>query len=86
VGGIDTFTFTGDVAGTISTDLGTLTTLNVLPAQYTSTESGKTGWTLDSISCDDSNSSGDVQTRVATFNVEPNETVTCTFTNTKLPN
>lgn len=83
VGGEDTFTFTGSPSGTISTNNGTITVNSVVPNQYVSTESEKTGWTLDSIVCDDRNSTGDTQARTATFNVEAGETVTCTFTNTK---
>ena len=88
VGGIDTFSFTGNLSGSISTDLGTIQTM-VTPGQYTSTEDIKLGWDLDSIVCDDTNSpaggesTGDVSTRTATFNVEAGETVTCTFTNIK---
>ena len=52
-----------------------------MPGQYTSTESAEEGWDLTGISCDDGNSSGTDST--ATFNVEPGETVTCTFTNVK---
>ena len=56
------------------------------------------GWNLTSIVCDDTdstgdldtetatfsdgNSSGDLNTGTATFNVEPGESVTCVFTNT----
>jgi len=81
-GGTDTFDFTGTPNGSISTDLGTIQA-SVVPGQYTSTEGAKTGWDLNSIICDDGNSTGDVATRIATFNVEAGETITCTFTNTK---
>ncbi|QLG69612.1 MAG: internalin, putative [Candidatus Woesebacteria bacterium] len=84
VGGTDSFDFTGDVSGTINSNNGTLFKAEVLPGhQYTSTESAKTGWDLTSLTCDDENSIGNTSTRTATFNVEPGETVTCTFTNTK---
>src|SRR5207249_5849365 len=53
------------------------------PGQYTSTETVPAGWALTSISCDDTNSTGNVGTATATFNAEAGETVTCTFTNTK---
>jgi len=82
VGGTDTFDFTGSPNGSISTDLGTIQA-SVIPGQYTSTEGAKTGWNLNSITCDDTNSTGDVGARAATFNVAVGETVTCTFTNTK---
>jgi hypothetical protein len=40
---------------------------------------------LTSIECDDDNSSGDLGSRTATFELEAGETVKCTFTNTKEP-
>ncbi|HSD98561.1 MAG TPA: hypothetical protein VLB73_02570 [Patescibacteria group bacterium] len=87
VGGTGSFDFTGDVAGTISTDGGILTTSNVLPGTYTSVEGAATGWDLTNISCDDprsaTTSTEDVSAATATFKVDPGETVTCTFTNTK---
>ncbi len=82
VGGTDTFTFTGTPAGSISANNGTIEQ-GVVAGQYVSTEGVTAGWTLTSITCSDGNSSGSVPNRSATFNVEPNETVTCTFTNTK---
>jgi hypothetical protein len=71
------FNFTGDVAGDIA-DNGSIA-VKVTPGQYTSTETEFDGWTLESISCDDNNSSGSGST--ATFNVEAGESVTCTFVN-----
>src|SRR5207237_1369179 len=54
---------------------------------YTSTEAAKSGWDLTSLVCNDGSSttasSGDTSTRTATFKLDPGETVTCTFTNTK---
>jgi cysteine-rich repeat protein len=89
VGGTDSFTFTGDVAGTVNTNNETITVNDVLPGTYSSTESAKSGWDLNNITCNDPTSgtasNGNTSTRTATFNVEPNETVTCTFTNSKLP-
>ena len=76
-----TFSFTGARTGTIS-DGDTLELL-VEPGTYTMTESAKTGWDLTSISCNDANSTGNVGTRTATFIVASEETVKCTFTNTK---
>jgi hypothetical protein len=55
----------------------------VVPGQYTSTETVPAGWVLTGVSCDDGNSTGDTGTATATFNVEPGETVKCTFENTK---
>nr|WP_274388153.1 prealbumin-like fold domain-containing protein [Salsipaludibacter albus] len=75
------FTFTGDVGGILSD--GETASQSVDPGQYTSTEGALAGWDLTSLVCDDGNSSGDVETATATFNVEAGENVTCTFTNTK---
>src|SRR5205085_6997785 len=51
-------------------------------------EATKSGWSLTSILCDDPTSlnasSGDIATRAATYKLDPGETVTCIFTNTKL--
>jgi hypothetical protein len=74
-----TFTFGGDVAGTLGN--GQTATVAVAPGTYTSTETVPSGWDLTSISCDDANSTGNNTTGVATFNVEPGENVICTFTN-----
>jgi hypothetical protein len=82
VGGTGAFSFTGDVAGSISANEGTLTS-PVAPGTYTSVEGAIDGWDLTSIVCSDANSTGDTGTRTATFHLEAGETVTCTFTNTK---
>jgi Prealbumin-like fold domain len=82
-GAAGNFTFTGTAAGTIS-DGGQIVVDNLVPGQYTSTEGDPTpAFDLTSIVCNDSNSSGNVGTRTATFNVEAGETVKCIFTNTK---
>jgi len=80
-GSAQSFTFEGDAAGSI-TDAQTITVGNLLPGTYTSTETQVPGWDLTQISCDDGNSSGDVNTATATFNLEAGEAVTCVFTNT----
>ncbi len=82
-GAPDSFTFTGNAAGSIS-DGQQIVVSGLLPGTYTSSEDVPPGWTLDNISCDDNNSSGSGNT--ATFNLEAGETVKCTFTNrTDLP-
>ncbi|MBI5127730.1 hypothetical protein HZA76_04725 [Candidatus Roizmanbacteria bacterium] len=87
-GATGNFTFTGDAAGTISDD-GQITVNNLVPGQYTSTENDPTlAFDLTNITCDDTTnggtaSTGDVNSRTATFNVGPGETVKCTFTNTQ---
>jgi fimbrial isopeptide formation D2 family protein len=76
-----TFSFTGDVAGTLGD--GDQASASVAPGTYTSTEAVPAGWDLTAIDCSDSDSAGDLATATATFEVAPGETVTCTFTNTK---
>ncbi len=74
-----TFDFSGDLNGTIG-DGGSLSD-GVAPGTYSATETVPAGWVLTDISCDDGDSSGDTGTATATFEVDPGETVTCTFTN-----
>ncbi|MCI0633519.1 MAG: hypothetical protein L0206_06335, partial [Actinobacteria bacterium] len=83
-GASGTFEFSGDVAGSIG-DNGTIAVANLEPGSYTSTEGAAPGFNLTGIECDDANSSGNVGTRTATFELEAGETVTCTFTNTLIP-
>jgi hypothetical protein len=53
-----------------------------VPGTYYSTENDPTpNFDLQSIVCNDANSTGDVPTRKATFRVEAGETVRCVFTN-----
>jgi len=80
------FTFVGDVAGTI--DDGGQIVVSGLPADsYLSSELPTQGWRLYSIDCDDAGSATPSVTNVststgmATVNLDPAETVTCTFTN-----
>jgi len=79
-GAAGSFTFTGDATGTIS-DGGQIVVSNLAPGTYTSTEDLATGFELTSITCDDTNSTGDTTLRKATFVLEAGETVKCTFTN-----
>jgi hypothetical protein len=65
----------------------TKTFLDVVPGQYTVTEDDPgPGVFLSGLVCDDANSATpstvDLGAREATINVEPGETVTCTYTNT----
>lgn len=80
-GNATVFTFTGDIATTLS-DGQTSAVVSVAPGAHTVTESAAEGWLLTGISCDDANSTGDTGTRTATYNVVDDEIVTCTFTNT----
>jgi hypothetical protein len=81
-GSVATFGFTGDISATLS-DGGSSGT-NVAPGNYSVVESAKTGWSLTSIVCNDSDSSGNTGTRTASFVVAAGETVRCVFTNTQL--
>ncbi|MFX1354703.1 MAG: SdrD B-like domain-containing protein, partial [Promethearchaeota archaeon] len=77
----DTFTFSGDAAGTIS-DGQQIVVPSLTTGIYTSTEADSgLAFALTSIVCDDTDSTGDVGTRMATFNLQASETVTCVFTN-----
>lgn len=74
------FTFTGDVAG--SAQHGeTITAQNLTPGTYTSTETAVPGWDITGISCDDTDSTGNTDTGVATFIAGAGEIIKCTFTN-----
>jgi hypothetical protein len=78
-GDSQTFTFSGDAAGTIGDDQQIVVATG--PGTFSSTETLPGGWTLLSIDCDDEDSTGNVGTRTASFNVAADETVTCVFTN-----
>ena len=82
-GSDQTFEFTGDLAGTIK-DGGAISK-DVEPGRYSTSELLPNGWDLESISCQDptGDSSGDKRLQTATLNVAIQETVICTFTNTK---
>ena len=77
------FDFSGDVAGSIK-DGEQLKLENQQPGTYTSQETVPDGWDLTGITCDDGNSTGDVNTATATFHLEAGETVKCTFTNVQI--
>ena len=76
----DEFTFTGDAAGTIA-DNGQIVVSGLAPGTYTSTETALSYFKLAGITCDDANSTVDLPTRTAHFNLEAGETVKCTFLN-----
>lgn len=81
------FQFTGVPTGTIQSD-GTLVVANLSPGTYTTTEVDPApDFDLTVVECDDGDSatpsSGDAQTRTAVFNLDSNETITCTFINTQ---
>ena len=60
----------------------------VAAGTYTATEEAATGWIVTAITCEDpdSGSSGSTTNRTATIDLDPGETVTCTFTNEPDPN
>jgi hypothetical protein len=81
------FLFTGVPSGTIPVD-GTLVTANLRPGTYTTTEADPAPqFDLTAVSCDDGGSAtvsgGDPATRSAIFQLDPGETVSCTFVNTR---
>ena len=81
----ETFFFSGELIGNIS-DGQQLTSSALNPGTYTVTETDHPLFDLTSIVCDDGASATpstvDLGTLTATFEVDPAETVTCTFTNT----
>jgi len=88
VGGID-FGFTTNIPGpgTFTLDDGEMITRMPIPSgTYMVTEDDPTpdGFVLSDIVCDDMGSMVDVPTRTATIDLDPGETITCTFKNTSL--
>jgi hypothetical protein len=83
------FGFTSAVAGNFSlSDNGFKTVTNVTPnsngSPYVVTESTTAGWRLQSVTCNDSDSSGSVANGTASIKVSSGETVRCTFTNKQI--
>ena len=56
---------------------------DVPTGSYLVNETAEPGWTLDNITCDDTNSSGNTGAGQATINVEKDEVVTCVFENSR---
>jgi hypothetical protein len=86
-GQVHSFTFTGVPTGTITTE-STLVVADLEPGTYTTTQIDPApDFDVTAVRCDDGEdglaSSGDPQTRTAIFNLDADETVTCTFTNTQ---
>lgn len=63
----------------------TITFSSVPAGSHLVTEDAAQGWTLDSIVCDDTDSTGDTGDRAAFVELAAGETVTCTFTNSLIP-
>ena len=72
------FTLDDDDSETLS---NTETFENVVPGTYTVTEALVPGWLLTGLNCDDTDSTGNTGTRTANIVLDPDETVTCTYTN-----
>ena len=53
------------------------------PGSYSVVEGTVAGWDLTGLTCNDANGSVSPGTRTANITLDPGETVTCTFTNTK---
>ena len=86
-GASGSFQYTGVPSGTIPGN-GTLVVANLTPGTYTTTEVDPApDFELTAVDCDDggsaTTSSGDAGTRTAVFNIDPGETVICTFTNSQ---
>jgi hypothetical protein len=75
------FSFTGQISAVLKD--GEAASQEVGPGSYTVQEVVPKHWDLNSISCSDDDSSGNVEQATATFVVDEGESVTCTFTNTK---
>lgn len=76
----DRFVFSGAASGILGDD-DWMTVSGLAPGSYAVTESVPSTWALDSISCRDDDSVGDLKTATATYQIEAGETVFCTFTN-----
>ena len=57
--------------------------INVPPGTFVVQEQFENGYTLTGLVCDDEGSSVNLATRSATIDVDPNENITCTFTNSQ---
>jgi len=95
IGGNGTFTFESDDLPFTGGQLGITTTANtgfetftnIQPEQYDIEEIVPTGWDLTGLVCidPDQGSTVDLNTESAVIDLDPGESITCTFTNTKLP-
>ncbi|MEZ4511881.1 MAG: Ig-like domain-containing protein [Chloroflexota bacterium] len=89
--GLSPTSFTLDDNGNNGDTYSNTQAFTAAPGQYAVSENdpSATGYTLTGLDCNDDASSvasgENTGTRTATINLEPNETVTCTFTNTVAP-
>ena len=83
VGTDKSFTFTGSIAASLADNQ--TATLVVAPGSYSVTEGADAAYALTSLVCSDDDSTGNTNTRTASFVVAAGENVTCVFTNSQLP-
>jgi hypothetical protein len=83
-GSTQPFTFTGGVSGTL-TDGEKLTTGVQGDTYFSVTQRQPTGWKVADISCDSASVGIDLATATITVNVPTGDVITCTFTNTPIP-
>ncbi|MDW8031907.1 MAG: hypothetical protein RMJ29_08880, partial [Candidatus Bipolaricaulota bacterium] len=90
VGGNDTFSYTSTIPGNATFNItttggsGSQTFAGVTAGSYTVTESAPpSGWDFTSLSCVDPDNGTTVSGQTATIDLDPGETVTCTYTNTR---
>jgi plastocyanin len=78
-----TFDFSGDL-GSLTLGESSTSISDLVPGSYSVTESALAGWALSGLSCSDPDggSTASIGTRTATIDLDPGETVSCTFTNT----
>ncbi len=74
------FSLDDDTDGTLS---NTYTYNNVMAGTYSVTENAVLGFDLTNLSCDDPDLQSTTFGPTATIDLDPNETITCTFNNTK---
>lgn len=55
---------------------------NLLPGNYSVTETGEAGWDLTGLVCNDPDNGSTVNLNTANIDLDAGETITCTFTNT----
>ncbi len=87
VGGDDEFTFAGlggDFPIQTTDGLGNKTFTNIIPGTYIVSEYPMSGWDFTSLECADPNGNTLFNDNTATINLDPGETVMCSFTNTML--
>ncbi|MEI2457460.1 DUF6923 family protein [Lysobacter firmicutimachus] len=82
--GLSAFSLDDDADGTLQ---NTRTFTGLEPGSYGVTEAVTAGWSLTALSCSDPDNGTvvDLTNRLATIDIDSGETVTCTYTNGRLP-